>query len=87
MKKAKALTKAEQAKLFTAQMKSVLSELRRIPNLEDWKVYIHVGDKEFRFKYIGPTKRQGSKEFAVIKRWFKSVDVIHDGCKPVQVYD
>lgn len=79
------MTKAEQAKQFTALMKSALAELRRVPNLIDWKIYIHVGEKQFRFKYQGKRKRQGSKEFAVIQKWFKTTDAIPEGCTPVQL--
>ena len=85
--KEKKPTKAQQAKEFTALMKSVLRELRLIPNLCDWKIYIHVTLKEFRFKYIGKTKKQAKKELAVIKHWFKESPAVPEGCKAVQIFD
>ena len=79
------MTKAEQAKQFTAEMKSALAELRRVPNLQDWKIGIHVGEREYRFTYKGKSKTQSRREFSVIKKWFAATDAIPQGCKPVRV--
>ncbi len=78
-------TKAQQAKLFTAEMKALLLGLRRVYNLKDWNLRINVGDKEVRFRYLGTSKRQATKEFRVIQQWWKTTTVIPTGVLPVRV--